>query len=135
MTTATDLATAKNGDLLQQPVVAHLATIRPDGSPQSNPVWFQWDGAHIKVSQTTERRKMRNMSGNPRVALSITDPYDPYRYLEVRGVVDRVEDDPDRAFIDQLSQMYMGQSPYPYHQKGDQRVVVYIRPTATSAMP
>ena len=135
MTTAIDLSDTKNGDLLHLPVVAHLATIRPNGHPQSNPVWFEWDGTYMKISQTTDRQKLLNMESNPRVALSMTDPSDPYRYLEVRGVVDRVEDDSDRAFIDRLSQIYMGQSPYPYHQKGDKRVVVLVRPIATSGMP
>jgi hypothetical protein len=48
--------------------------------------------------------------------------------------VDRVEEDPDRAFIDGLSQRYMGKTPYPYHQPDDERVIVFIRPTGSSAM-
>ena len=54
--------------------------------------------------------------------------------VEVRGVVDRVEDDKDLAFIDHLSERHLKQRPYPHHQPGDQRVVVYIRPTAASVM-
>lgn len=121
-------------DLLQRAIVAHLATIRPDGSPQSNPVWFEWDGDHIKISQTTARQKVRNIRHDPRVALSITDPDNPYRYLEVRGEVDRIEEDPERAFPDRLSQRYLGQSPYPYHQPDDERVIVSVLPIATSSM-
>src|SRR3954452_5522481 len=121
-------------DLLLRPVIAHLATARPDGSLQSNPVWFEWDGAHIKISQTTARQKMRNMRSDPHVALSITDPDNPYRYVEVRGVVDAVEDDPDRGCIDHLSERSMGQRPSPYHQPDDERVVVKIKPRASSAM-
>lgn len=121
-------------DLLEKPVIAHLATARPDGSLQNNPVWFEWDGDHVKISQTRSRQKMRNVASDPHVALSITDPENPYRYLEVRGVVDRVEDDVDRVFIDGLSERYMGQKPYPYHQPGDERVIVYIRPQGTSSM-
>jgi PPOX class probable F420-dependent enzyme len=124
----------ENKDLLEKPLVAHMATLRPDGSPQSNPVWFEWDGSHIKISQTRDRQKMRNLKRDPHVAFSITDPDNPYRYLEIRGVVDQVKDDPDRAFIDELSDRYMGKRPYPYHQPGDERVVVYIRPTGSSAM-
>lgn len=120
-------------DLLEKPIVAHLATARPDGSLQSNPVWFEWDGTHIKLTQTRTRKKLRNVEHNPHVALSVTDPENPYRYLEVRGLLDKVEDDPDRSFIDHLAQRYMG-VPYPYHQPEDERVVVYVRPTATSTM-
>lgn len=133
-TTTTDLSAESTKDLLSRTAIAHLATVRPDGSLQSNPVWFEWDGEHIKVSTTKDRQKFRNLRDDPRVALSMTDPEDPYRYLEVRGEVDRFEDDPDGAFIDHLSERYMGQRPYPYHQPGDERVTMYVRPTGSSAM-
>jgi PPOX class probable F420-dependent enzyme len=121
-------------DLLEEPLVAHLATTRPDGTLQSNPVWFEWDGHDIKLSQTRTRQKMRNLEHNPNVALSITDPDNPYRYLELRGTVVGVEDDADRAFIDHLAQRYLDRSPYPWHQPGDERVIVRVRPTDTSSM-
>src|SRR3954454_20334622 len=123
-----------NRDLLEGVYFAHLATLRPDGQLRSNPVWFAWDGTHIKISQTKARQKFRNLTGDPHIALSITDPDNPYRYLEVRGVVDKIEDAPDYRFIDDLSERYMSQRPYPMHQPGDERVTVYIRPTAGSAM-
>lgn len=132
--TESDVLPEANRDLLEVPIVAHLATARPDGSLQSNPVWFEWDGTHVKISQTRDRQKMRNVDHDPHVALSVTDPDNPYRYLEVRGVVDKVEDDPDHTFVDHLSERYMGQRPYPHHQPGDERVTVYIRPVDGSAM-
>jgi PPOX class probable F420-dependent enzyme len=132
--TAEDVLPDTNRDLLDKAAIAHLATVRPDGQLQSNPVWYEWDGEHIKISQTKGRQKMRNMEADPHVALSVADPDNPYRYLEVRGVVDRVEDDPDRAFIDHLSERYLDQRPYPYHQPDDERVIVFIRPTGASAM-
>ena len=121
-------------DLLARPLIAHLATARPDGGLQCNPVWFEWDGEHVSISQTRSRQKLRNLEKNPQVALSIVDPGNPYRYLEVRGVVERIDDDPDRRFIDDLSARYTGERPYPWHQPGDERVVVRIRPTASSSM-
>lgn len=132
--TPADVLPEDNRDLLEMTVVAHLATIRPDGSLQNNPVWFEWDGTHVKISQTKARQKMRNVEHDPHVALSMTDPDNPYRYLEVRGVVDKVEDDPDRALVDDLSERYMDTRPYPYHQPGDERVIVYIRPVGGSTM-
>jgi PPOX class probable F420-dependent enzyme len=136
MTTRTNdiVVPATHRDLLEKPVIAHLATARPDGALQSNPVWFEWDGEHIKISQTKARQKMRNVESDPHVALSVTDPDNPYRYLEVRGGVDRIEDDRGNEFIDGLSERYMGQRPYPNHQPGDERVIVYIRPDDTSSM-
>lgn len=59
---------------------------------------------------------MRNIQQDPHVAVSITDPTNPCRYLEIRGVVDNVEEDGDRRFIDHLSERYLGR-PYPYDQR------------------
>lgn len=123
-----------NRDLLERAIVAHLATVRPDGKLQSNPVWFEWDGSWIKLSTTKARQKMRNVTGDPRVALSLSDPDNPYRYIELRGVVERVDDDLDREFIDHLSERYMSRRPYPYHQPQDERVVIFVRPVDSSTM-
>ncbi len=61
-------------DLLTRPLFGHFATIRPDGAAQVNPMWFLWDGENLKLTNTTTRRKYRNVSVNPRVALSVIDP-------------------------------------------------------------
>lgn len=132
--TTTDLTATSTHDLLTKTAIAHLAMLRPDGKLQSNPVWFEWDGEFVKFSTTKDRQKFRNIERDPRMAISITDPENPYRYLEVRGVVEAVEDDPDNTFIDHLSERYMGKRPYPYHEPGDERVTIYVRPTGSSAM-
>src|ERR1700761_8410701 len=84
---------ASFADLLAQPNFGHLATIRPDGSPQSSVMWFAWDGSRIRLTHTSTRQKFANLSREPRVALSIADPEDQYRFLEVRGTVESIEDD------------------------------------------
>ncbi len=93
-----------HADLLDRPVFAHLATVRPDGSPQSNVMWFAWDGERIQMTHTKTRQKFRNLQNDPRVALSIADPDDPYRFLEVRGVVEKIEDDDKHASFYRLLQ-------------------------------
>lgn len=123
-----------HADLLDSVTLANVATIGPTGEPQVNPVWFEWDGAHVSFSQTTGRQKYRNLRKDPHVALSIVDPENPYRYLEVRGVVDRIDDDPDYEFIDRQAQRYIKEEKYPWHQPGDERVVVRVRPVHTSQM-
>jgi PPOX class probable F420-dependent enzyme len=121
-------------DLMESTALVHVATVGPKGEPQNNPVWFGWDGEHIKFSQTKARQKYRNVSREPRVALSIVDPENPYRYLEVRGEVERVEADPDNDFINAMAKKYMGVDEYPLHQPGDERVVVCARPRHTTQM-
>lgn len=67
---------------------AHVATSGPDGEPHSSPVWFEWDGTHIKFSLTKSRQKYRNLQRDKRIAFSIMDPENSYRYLEIRGELD-----------------------------------------------
>jgi PPOX class probable F420-dependent enzyme len=113
-------------DLLEKPTFAHLATIRPDGSPQSSVMWFAWDGERIRMTHTKTRQKFRNLADDPRLALSIADPDDPYRFLEVRGTLESIEDDDDQASFYQSLQQQYGQS---YRiADADIRVVLTIRP-------
>jgi PPOX class probable F420-dependent enzyme len=121
-------------DLLETTALIHVATIGPDGEPQSNPVWFDWDGENIKFSQTKTRQKYKNVGRDPRIAVSIVDPENPYRYLEVRGEVTEIEEDPDNDFIDAMAKKYLGMDEYPYHQPGDERIVLYVKPEHTTQM-
>ncbi|ABG04022.1 pyridoxamine 5'-phosphate oxidase-related, FMN-binding protein [Rubrobacter xylanophilus DSM 9941] len=134
MTETATLIPESHRDLLESRALAHVATIGPKGEPQCNPVWFDWDGRHIKFSQTTARQKYRNVRRDPRVALSIVDPENPYRYLEIRGIVEKIEDDPDHGFINAMAKKYLGVEEYPHHRPGDERVVVYVRPEHTTHM-
>ena len=85
--------------LLERPVYGHLATVRPDGRPQVNPMWFDWDGELLRFTHTTKRQKYRNIAANPNVAMSVIDPDNPYRYLEVRGVVEEIVPDPTGSVL------------------------------------
>jgi PPOX class probable F420-dependent enzyme len=115
-----------HADLLDKPTFAHLATVRPDGSPQTNVMWFAWDGERIRMTHTKTRQKFRNLADEPRVALSIADPDNNYRFIEVRGVVESIEDDDDQASFYQSLQKRYGQS----YQITDAavRVILNIRP-------
>ncbi len=121
-------------DLLESTALVHVATIGPDGEPQNNPVWFGWDGEHLKFSQTKTRQKYRNLKRDPRIAFSIVDPENPYRYLEIRGEVVRVDEDPHLYFINSMAKKYLGLDKYPNHKPGDERVVVFVRPDHTTQM-
>lgn len=117
----------KQQAVLRKPAFGHVATLGPDGSPQSSPVWIDWDGEFLRFSQTTTRQKLQNLRRDGRISVSATDPDDPYMYVEVRGVVDRVEEDRDKAFINQMAQKYLG-TPYPWDNPDEERVIVCVRP-------
>ncbi len=85
-------------------------------------------------SQTKARQKFKNVGRDPRIALSIVDPQNDYRYIEVRGEVVRIDEDPDLDFINAMSKKYLGMDEYPMHQPGDERVVVVISPHHTTQM-
>jgi PPOX class probable F420-dependent enzyme len=120
---------ASHLDLLERPLFGHLGTVKADGAPQVTPVWFVWDGEFLSFTTSTQRAKYRHMEKNPAVALSVNDPEQPYRYLEVRGTVERIEPDTDGAFFFTLAERYgldMDRGPLadaPY------RVRVVVRPT------
>jgi PPOX class probable F420-dependent enzyme len=120
-------------DLLEKPGFAHISTIGPDGEPQVSPVWYDWDGTYVLVSHTKERQKYRNVKRDDRVALSITDPENPYRYLEVRGPAE-IEDDPEKTLIHKLAKKYLDKDQFPYDTEKDNRVIFRIRPSHVNAM-
>ncbi|MFC8525617.1 PPOX class F420-dependent oxidoreductase [Nocardia sp. NPDC057227] len=130
MTTATGIVPEELRDLLERPLIANLATVREDGSPQVNPMWFGWDGELLRFTHTNFRRKFRNISANPAVAISIVDPENPYRYVEVRGVVERIDPDPTGGYFRELNARYSG--PYGPDDPKDaaDRVILVVRPTA-----
>ena len=121
-------------DFLDSKAIAHVATLGPNGEPQVNPIWFGYEDGHILLSQTTNRQKYKNLHKDARIAVSIVDPANDYRYLAVRGTVVRFDPDPDLAFINSMAKKYMGVDAYPWHQPGDERVVVVIRPEHTTSM-
>lgn len=125
---------AESADILAKRAFAHVATIGPNGEPQSTPVWIDWDGRLLKFSQTTTRQKYRNLRRDPRIALSVHDPDEPYHYLEVRGKVVRMEADKDNAFINKLAKKYIDQDVYPWAQPDEERIVVYVEPEHTTKM-
>jgi len=121
-------------DLLTKKAFAHLATIMQDGSPQVTPVWFDFDGTHVRINSAKGRVKDKNMRRNRRVALAIQDPENPYRYLAVRGRVEEITETGADAHIDALTKKYLGQDRYPHRQPGEVRVVYRIRPERVSTM-
>jgi PPOX class probable F420-dependent enzyme len=121
-------------DLLAKKAFANLATVMPDGSPQVTPVWFDFDGSHIRINSAKGRVKDKNMRRNPFVAMAIQDPDNPYRYLAVRGRVEEITEAGADAHIDSLAKKYLGQDRYPHRRPGEVRVIYRIRPERVSSM-
>jgi PPOX class probable F420-dependent enzyme len=122
-------------DLLQQKkAFAGLATIMPDGTPQVTPVWFDYHGGRLRVNTAKGRVKARNLKPGAAVALSIMDPDNPYRYLQIRGRVASSTETGADAHIDSLAKKYLGKDQYPFRQPGEVRVMYEIEPVSVSGM-
>jgi PPOX class probable F420-dependent enzyme len=112
--------------LLEKKALAHLATVMPDGSPQNTPVWFDYTGGKIRVNSTRGRTKVRNMKEGAKVALSILDPDNANRYVQLRGTVTRATEQGANAHIDSLAHKYLGVARNPYERPNEIRVMFEI---------
>ena len=124
----------KYQDLFEKKAFANLATVMPDGTPQVTPVWIDFDGNHVLVNSARGRQKDKNMERNPAVSLSIMDPDNPYRYLEVRGRVAEITEEGAEEHIDKMAKKYMGLDKYPLRSPGERRVLYKIEPEHTTHM-
>lgn len=115
-------------DLLTGPVYVQLASHMADGSIQVHPVWCGYDGAHVLINSAKGRVKDRNMRANPNVTVLAIDPENPYRWMEVRGKVAEISEAGADEHIDRLSEQYIQQSPYPWREEGEVRVIYRIAP-------
>jgi PPOX class probable F420-dependent enzyme len=121
-------------DLFKKKAFAHLVTLMPGGDPQTTPVWIDYDGKHLVINTAQGRLKDKNMQRDKRVAVSITDPDNPYRYLEVRGhVIERTTSGADEH-IDAMAKKYLGQDKYPFRRPGEVRVIYKVAPERSTAM-
>lgn len=121
-------------DLFKKKAFASLATLMPDGQPQVTPVWVDFDGRYVLINTAEKRQKDKNLQRDGRVALSIMDPDNPYRYLEVRGkVVERTRNGADQQ-IDAMAKKYLDKDKYPFSQPGEVRVIYKVEPTHITSM-
>ena len=124
----------KYRDLFSKRAFASLATIMPNGDPQVTPVWCDLEGELVVINSAKGRQKDRNLRRDPRVALAIIDPDNPYRYLEIRGMVVEITEQGADAHINKMAKKYLGVDKYPYSQPGEVRVMYKIRPEHATMM-
>lgn len=121
-------------DLLQKKAFANVATVNADGTPQVTPVWFDADGDQLRINTARGRVKDKNLRRNPVVALTVMDPDNPYRYVQVKGRVTEVTETGADAHIDALAKKYTGADKYGNRRPGEVRVIFKIRPERVQTM-
>jgi PPOX class probable F420-dependent enzyme len=127
----TEIIPAGYRHLLEEVNFGHLGTIRPNDTVQVTPMWFEFDGEQVRFTHTTKRQKYRNLQHNPSMALSVIDPQQPHRYLEVAGKLVDILPDPDGVFYVRLRNRYGDPDQAPPPDKADRVVLVMSIERAT----
>ena len=119
--------------VLEKPVFVHVTTLMPDGSPHASPVWVDLDGDTIVLNSAQGRVKDKNIRRDPRVAISVTDPDNPYKALMLRGKVTQITQEGADAHIDKMAKKYLGKDKYPFRKPGEVRVIYRVEPQVVSS--
>jgi PPOX class probable F420-dependent enzyme len=122
-----DVLSEKARALITRPLLASLATLNPDGSPQITPLWIDLDGDDVVFNTAQGRKKARNLERDARVAVTVIDPDDPYNVVAFQGTVTDVTTEGADAHIDALAKKYLGVDTYPMRRDGEVRLRVTVR--------
>jgi PPOX class probable F420-dependent enzyme len=113
--------------LNDNPFIGVVTDLREDGSPHSTPVWVDVDDGKVSFNTATGRAKPRHLEKDPRVALIVTDPEDPYKWVSITGRAELTEQGADEQ-IDKLAKKYLGRDEYPWRKPDETRLKVLIEP-------
>jgi len=131
----TDVLTSAARTIFDKQVLAHVASLGPDGAPHVTPVWVELDGDLVVINTALGRAKARNLAADARVAISLTDPDDNYSVVAIRGTVTTFTTDGADEVIDRLAKKYLGVDSYPYRREGEVRVTVKISTDRIAQQP
>jgi PPOX class probable F420-dependent enzyme len=128
-----DMLPVRVQELLKRPILAHVATLMRDGSPQVTPVWVDTDGEYVIINTVEGNVKARNLLRDPRVAISVVDPSNAHRMsLQVRGEVVAITREGADDHINRMAKKYTGAELYARRRVEEVRLLVWIRPDRLS---
>jgi PPOX class probable F420-dependent enzyme len=122
-----DVLSEKARALIARPVLASLATLNADGSPQITPLWIDLDGDDVVFNTSQSRKKARNLERDGRVAVTVIDPDDAYNVVAFRGTVTEITTDGADAQVDAMAKKYLGVDSFPGRREGDARIRIIVR--------
>jgi PPOX class probable F420-dependent enzyme len=127
-----ELTETQRSFIADNPYVATATTLRRDGSPHNTIVWIDAEDGTITFNTAVGRAKERHLREDPRVAVTVVDPENTYRWVSVSGHAELTTDGADDQ-IDKLAKKYLGEDKYPWRSPEEQRISVKIRPDRVDA--
>jgi PPOX class probable F420-dependent enzyme len=127
-----ELSEAQKTFIADNPYVATVTTLREDGSPHNTIVWIDAEDGTVTFNTAVGRAKERHLRRDPRVAVTVVDPQNTYKWLSVSGRAELTTDGADDQ-IDKLAKKYLGEDKYPWRSETEQRISVKIRPDQVDA--
>lgn len=118
---------------LENPFLGIVTTLRPDGSPHATPVWVDYEWGFVRFNTVRARAKERHLMNDARVAITVVDPRNPYRWLSVSGRAE-LENDEGNAHVESLAAKYLGGEAPPFQPVRADRVIVRIRPEQVDSL-
>jgi PPOX class probable F420-dependent enzyme len=115
-------------ELLDAPNIAHVATLRKDGSVHGVIAWVGVEGDQLTLNSARGRVWPTNLERDPRVTITVANADNPFEFVSVRGRVVKASEDEGVEHIDALAKKYLGVDRYPYHSDEEQRVKFYVEP-------
>ena len=126
----TDITQPLIKNLFEDKNLAYVATIMKDGSPQITPTWIDIQDNEILINTALGRVKQKNVTRDPRIAVSLVDRNNPYHMVTLRGeVIDQIAGEVADSYIDKLAKKYLDKDKYPFRAPGEKRVILKVKPT------
>ena len=119
--------TEQQREFLANPYVGTATTLRSDGSPHNTVVWIDVEDNAVLFNTAEGRAKPKHLRHDPRVAITVVDPQNSYKWISISGTAELTHEDAD-AQIDRLAKKYLDKDVYPWHNPEETRVKVRISP-------
>ena len=118
--------------IAENPFVATVTTLRPDGSLHSTIVWIDAEDGVVTFNTAVGRAKERYLRQDPRAAITVVHPENAYQWVSVSGPAELTTEGADEQ-IDHLAKKYLGKDEYPWRSPTEQRITVKISPEKVDA--
>lgn len=125
MPTAIEEVPAELVDLLTGSTLGHVTVVTPKGVLATHIMWIDYEDGHVLTSSRVGSAKGRALRADPRIAVSVVDRANPWRWVSISGRVVEVRPDTELAFIDKLSRRYTGRD---YMMRTMEREIFVIEP-------